>query len=104
MVIGQRANSPRQSVSRRLDGKIAIVTGASRGIGAAAARRFAQEGAAVVLAARSKEAMEAVAQDIIASGGRALVAPTDVGSPASVEQLVQLTLETYGRLDIAFNN
>ncbi len=104
MVIGQRANSPRQSVSRRLDGKIAIITGASRGIGAAAARRFAQEGATVVLAARSEQDMASVAQDIIAADGQALVVPTDVGDPASVERLVKQTLEAYGRLDVAFNN
>jgi NAD(P)-dependent dehydrogenase (short-subunit alcohol dehydrogenase family) len=87
-----------------LTGKVAIVTGASRGIGAAAARTFAAAGATVVLAARDEHALGAVAQDISASGGRALAVPTDVGDPASVERLVAQTLDAYGRLDAAFNN
>jgi NAD(P)-dependent dehydrogenase (short-subunit alcohol dehydrogenase family) len=89
---------------RLLENKVAIITGASRGIGAAAARTFARAGASVVLAARDEPAMASVAQEIVAAGGQALVVPTDVGDPASVEQLVRRTLETYGRLDAAFNN
>jgi NAD(P)-dependent dehydrogenase (short-subunit alcohol dehydrogenase family) len=87
-----------------LAGKVAIITGASRGIGAAAARTFAMAGATVVLAARDKQALAAVAEDIVASGGQALAVPTDVGNPASVERLVAQTLDAYGRLDAAFNN
>ena len=87
-----------------LAGKVALITGASRGIGAAAARTFAAAGATVVLAARDEHALGAVAQDISASGGRALAVPTDVGDPASVERLVAQTLDAYGRLDAAFNN
>ena len=90
--------------NRLLEGKVALITGASRGIGAAAARVFAQAGAAVVLAARDERAMDAVAQDIVAAGGRALAVPTDAGDPASVEHLISRTLEMYGRLDAAFNN
>jgi NAD(P)-dependent dehydrogenase (short-subunit alcohol dehydrogenase family) len=92
------------SVSRRLEGKIAIVTGASRGIGAASARHFALEGATVILASRTEGAVQAVAHDIGAAGGQALAVPTDVGDPAAVERLIKQTLDTYGRLDIAFNN
>jgi NAD(P)-dependent dehydrogenase (short-subunit alcohol dehydrogenase family) len=87
-----------------LDGKVALVAGASRGIGAATARAFARAGAAVVLAARDKDALEQVADGIRAGGGQALAVPTDVGDPASVEQLVRQAEETLGRLDAAFNN
>src|SRR5688572_22157707 len=86
------------------DAKVAIVTGASRGIGAATARAFARAGAAVVLAARDEDALASVAEHISAAGGRALVVPTDVGDAASVERLVARTVDAYGRLDIAFNN
>jgi NAD(P)-dependent dehydrogenase (short-subunit alcohol dehydrogenase family) len=87
-----------------LDGKVAVVTGASRGIGAATARAFARSGAAVVLAARDEERLASVAGDISAAGGEALAVPTDVGDASAVEQLVANAVRTYGRLDIAFNN
>jgi NAD(P)-dependent dehydrogenase (short-subunit alcohol dehydrogenase family) len=87
-----------------LAGKIAVITGASRGIGAAAARVFAAAGATVVLAARDEAALGTVAADIIAAGGRALLVATDVGDAASVQNLIDRTLAAYGRLDAAFNN
>jgi NAD(P)-dependent dehydrogenase (short-subunit alcohol dehydrogenase family) len=96
--------TPTTTTPRPLDGKVALVAGASRGIGAVTARAFARAGAAVVLAARDKDALEQVAQGIRAGGGQALVVPTDVGDPASVEQLVRQAEETFGRLDAAFNN
>lgn len=83
-----------------LSDKIALVTGASRGIGAAAARLFAQEGATVVLAARTESALKAVAADI--PGASYVVA--DLGDVASVERAVATVVERHGRLDIAFNN
>jgi NAD(P)-dependent dehydrogenase (short-subunit alcohol dehydrogenase family) len=87
-----------------LAGKVALVAGASRGIGAATAHAFAQAGAAVVLAARDGVALEAVAQEIRGGGGRALAVPTDVGDEAAVKALVQAAVDTFGRLDVAFNN
>jgi len=85
-------------------GKVALVAGASRGIGAATARAFARAGASVVLAARDQQALDSVVASIRATGGQARAIVTDVGDPASVAQLVRQTLSTFGRLDAAFNN
>jgi NAD(P)-dependent dehydrogenase (short-subunit alcohol dehydrogenase family) len=87
-----------------LDGKVALVAGASRGIGAVTAQAFARSGAAVVLAARDAQALDTVAGEIRAAGGRAVTVPTDVGDAAAVERMVGTALDTYGRLDAAFNN
>ena len=83
-----------------LSDKIALVTGASRGIGAAAARLFAREGATVVLAARTESALKEVAADI--PGASHVV--TDLGDLESIERAVATVVERHGRLDIAFNN
>jgi NAD(P)-dependent dehydrogenase (short-subunit alcohol dehydrogenase family) len=87
-----------------LDGRVAIVTGASRGIGAVTAREMAARGAAVALAARDERAVASLAEAIATAGGRALAVPTDVRDPASVERLVARTVDAFGRLDMAFNN
>jgi NAD(P)-dependent dehydrogenase (short-subunit alcohol dehydrogenase family) len=87
-----------------LEGKVAIVTGASRGIGATTARLLAAAGASVALAARDAEGLERLADEIAAAGGRALPVRTDVGEPAAVEALVERTVAEFGALDIAFNN
>jgi NAD(P)-dependent dehydrogenase (short-subunit alcohol dehydrogenase family) len=84
--------------------RVAIVAGASRGIGAATAEAFAAAGAAVVLGARDTTALEAVAARIEGGGGRAIAVPTDVSDVASMRNLVDRALVTYGRLDAAFNN
>jgi NAD(P)-dependent dehydrogenase (short-subunit alcohol dehydrogenase family) len=85
-------------------GKVALIAGASRGIGAVTARAFAHAGASVVLAARDARALDSLVESIRATGGQALAVPTDVGDAASVEQLVRQTMSTFGRLDAAFNN
>jgi NAD(P)-dependent dehydrogenase (short-subunit alcohol dehydrogenase family) len=95
---------PAQVGGRPLENKVAIITGASRGIGAAAARAFSAAGASVVLAARSTPDLNDVAAQITAEGGHSLVMPTDVSDQAAAEQLVQRTLRAFGRLDAAFNN
>jgi NAD(P)-dependent dehydrogenase (short-subunit alcohol dehydrogenase family) len=84
--------------------RVALVAGASRGIGASTARAFAQAGYAVVLGARDADALADVVDDIQAMGGRAHAAKTDVGDPGSMGALVQLALDSFGRLDAAFNN
>jgi NAD(P)-dependent dehydrogenase (short-subunit alcohol dehydrogenase family) len=91
-------------MTRLLEDKIAIVTGASRGIGAATARVFAAAGASVVLAARSTSDLETLSREITGMGGEAFAVPTDVTDPASVEALVERAVSTFGRLDAAFNN
>src|SRR5260370_37952427 len=83
-----------------IENKVVIVTGASRGIGAAGARAFAAAGARVVLAARDEAALNEVAKEI----GGALVVPTDVSDSDSVRALVDRTIKEVGRLDAAFNN
>lgn len=92
------------SSAENLAGKVALVAGASRGIGAETARAFARSGAAVVLGARDGQALEAVAADVRAAGGRALAVPADVTDPASMDNLVRQAVDTFGRLDAAFNN
>ena len=87
-----------------LTGKVIFITGASRGIGAAAARLFASEGAAVVLASRSTGALESIAQEIRAGGGTADAVTLDLADSASIRAAVDRVEELHGRLDGAFNN
>ena len=89
---------------QRLVGKVIIITGASQGIGASTARYLAQQGAIVVLAARNAEKLAAVAHQITEANGQAFAVPSDVSDPASMQRLVEQTLEKYGRLDAAFNH
>ncbi len=90
--------------TKQLEGKIALITGASQGIGAATARLFAQAGATVVLASRSEEELAHHVEEIKANGGEAMAVQTDVADAASVEALVKRTVDAYGRLDLAVNN
>ncbi|HEX2912862.1 MAG TPA: SDR family oxidoreductase [Chloroflexia bacterium] len=91
-------------MSGALEHKVAIVTGAGRGIGAATARLFAREGARVVLASRSQEELDSVVAEIKQAGGEALAVLTDVSNEQQVQALFEKTLETYGPLDILVNN
>ena len=88
----------------RLDGKVAVITGAGKGIGAGIARAFAEAGADIVLAARTPSDLQQVAEDIIAMGRRALVVPTDVLDFAQLQQLVDASMADFGRIDIVVNN
>jgi NAD(P)-dependent dehydrogenase (short-subunit alcohol dehydrogenase family) len=87
-----------------LTGKVVFITGASRGIGAAAARLFASEGAAVVLAARSTDALDRIAKEIRADGGAADAVTLDLADRASIRAAIDRVEELHGRLDGAFNN
>jgi NAD(P)-dependent dehydrogenase (short-subunit alcohol dehydrogenase family) len=95
---------PLQFAARRLEDSVTIVTGASSGIGAAAVRRFAQEGARVVAAARRVELVEALACELREKGCEVRSQSCDVREEDSVRRLVDSTLDRYGRLDCAFNN
>ena len=87
-----------------LTGKVVLITGASRGIGAAAGRLFAREGATVVLAARGTDALDRLVEEIRSSGGRADAVPMNLGDRASVRAAVARVEDLHGRLDGAFNN
>jgi NAD(P)-dependent dehydrogenase (short-subunit alcohol dehydrogenase family) len=91
-------------MSPTLANQVAIVTGASRGIGKATAHALASAGASVALAARDAARLEQLAEEIEAAGGTALSVPTDIGNPDDVERMVARTLDAFGRLDIAVNN
>ena len=88
----------------RLKDKVAIITGAGSGIGEVTTRLFASEGAAVMIADINGPAAQAVAESINAEGGRAAWTEVDVTSGASAEKMVQVTLNSFGRVDILFNN
>src|ERR1700757_3536678 len=87
-----------------LNNKVAIITGASSGIGRAAALRFAEEGARLVLADVGVEAGEALATELCGKGSEAIFVRTDVSKAPECEALVHAAVEKFGRLDAAFNN
>ncbi|MFI1524904.1 SDR family NAD(P)-dependent oxidoreductase [Kitasatospora cineracea] len=97
-------DAPDPAAAGLLVGKVALVTGAGRGIGAAAARLFAREGARVLLAARTRGQLEAVSEEIRAAGGTAEYAVCDLAVAADVRAAVERAVDLYGRLDVAFNN
>ena len=87
-----------------LEGKVAVVTGASSGIGDATARELAARGASVVLAARAVETLAGIEDSILAAGGRSLTVGTDVSDRSSVEAMVERAVGEFGSLDILVNN
>jgi len=88
----------------RLDGKVAIVTGAGRGIGQAVALAFAEQGANVVISARTESEIEATAAQARAFGAKALALPCDVTGAAQLDALVTRTVAELGRIDLVVNN
>ena len=100
------SNRPNQIAE--LDGKVVVITGASRGIGKSIATAFAAVGAKVVLAARTRETLEQVAAELSVGGvsnpDSVLAVPTDVTDADAVQRLIERTLDVYGRVDILVNN
>ncbi len=91
-------------MTAKLENQVAIVTAGGSGIGAATARRFTQEGASVVIADISGRRAEEVTTGITANGGKAVWLKMDASDPEGVQAAIKLALDTYGRLDIMFNN
>ena len=91
-------------MSAGIEGKVVVITGASSGLGEAAAHHLAEEGARVVLAARRNERLEALAEEITESGGEALPITTDVTEREQVQALVDAAVEEFGRIDVMLNN
>jgi len=91
-------------MTRRFEGKVAVITAGGSGIGAATARRFTQEGALVVIADLSGKRAEEVTKGIVANGGNAVCLKMDAADPDGVQAAIRLALDTYGRLDVMFNN
>jgi len=87
-----------------LQDKIVVITGASRGVGAAAARQFAAEGAKIVLTARTRAKLEEVAESLGIERNRRLVVTADIGKPAGMQKIVAAALKKFGRIDIFVNN
>ena len=93
-----------QTLQNNIAGKVVIITGASSGIGEAAARHLASRGASVSLAARRTDKLERVVRDITAAGGQAQAFATDITQRPQVEDLLKRTVDAFGRVDVLLNN
>jgi len=91
-------------MARRLAEKVAIVTGASRGIGRASSVALGAEGATVVLSGRDEEALNSTAERVVEAGGHAAIVPTELTEEASIKNLIEVTAKDLGRIDILVNN
>lgn len=91
-------------VSTNIEGKVVVITGASSGLGEATARMLSAQGASIVLGARRVERIQAIADDLTHSGGKALAIPTDVTDPDQVQRLVDAAVQNFGRIDVMINN
>jgi NADP-dependent 3-hydroxy acid dehydrogenase YdfG len=91
-------------MSNMIEGKVIVITGASSGMGEAAARHLSAQGSSVVLGARRVERLQALAGEITAAGGKALAVETDVTNREQVKRLVDTAVESYGRIDVLINN
>ncbi len=88
----------------RLEGKVALITGGNSGVGAATAKKFAAEGAKVVITARREAQLQAVADEIIAAGGEVLAVVGDISKSEDAEKMIAAAVEKFGKLDILINN
>jgi NADP-dependent 3-hydroxy acid dehydrogenase YdfG len=91
-------------MSNNIEGKVVVITGASSGLGEAAARMLAEQGATVVLGARRADKIEALAKELQAKGGKALAITTDVTKAADVQKLVDEAVKQFGKIDVIINN
>ena len=103
MDLGEQRTQSHAAARSQLLGKVAIVTGAGRGIGEAIARAFARQCANLVLAARTTSDLEKVATDVERLGSKAIVAAGDVSKQKEVDEIVSATLDEYGRVDVLVN-
>lgn len=91
-------------MSNNIEGKVVVITGASSGLGEAAARHLSADGATVVLGARRTDRIDALAAELAEKGGKALAIATDVSNHEQVKALVDTAIQTYGRIDVMINN
>src|SRR5258707_8513973 len=91
-------------MSKNIEGKVVVITGASSGLGEATARLLSAQGASVVLGARRVERIKSLADELTRSGGKALAVATDVTHYDQVKRLVDVAVQAYGRIDVMINN